>query len=151
MGRIRRELRVELGREPSAEELAAILDVEVEKVEDLVSVSREPVSLDRQITDDGGTELLDLVADTNVAAPDQVVLHGQLQRDVDGLLEVLDSREAAVVAYRFGLIDGREHTLAEIGNRMALSRERIRQLERHALVKLREQGNIAALKDYLAS
>jgi RNA polymerase sigma factor (sigma-70 family) len=151
LGRVRRELRVELGREPTPEELAAILDVETEKVEDLVSVSREPVSLDRQLTDDGGTDLLDLVADTAVAAPDQVVLHGQLQRDLDGLLDILDPREATVLAYRFGLIDGREHTLAEIGTRMGLSRERIRQLERHALAKLREQGNAAALRDYLAS
>jgi RNA polymerase primary sigma factor len=151
LARVRRELRTELGREPTSDELGAILDVPAEKVEELVKVSREPVSLDRQITDDGGTELLDLVADAVVAAPEDVVVRGQLNADLGAAIDVLDDREQQVIALRFGLVDGREHTLAEIGKLMALSRERIRQLERDALRKLRDSGEVESLRDYIAS
>jgi RNA polymerase sigma factor (sigma-70 family) len=149
LARVRRELGVELGREPTSDELAVVLDLTADRVEELIRVARDPVSLDRTVTDDGATELLDLVSDDDALAPEEAVVAGQLHADLGEALAALDEREAEVIAYRFGLADGREHTLAEIGTRLDLSRERIRQLERDALTKLRRSGTLDELKEYL--
>jgi RNA polymerase sigma factor (sigma-70 family) len=137
LGRARRELTRALGREPTEEELAAHLDMPVDRVLELTSVGRDPVSLDALVGDDEETRLGDLVEDVDAVGPEAAVVERLGRERIDSLLSRLDPRSADVLRARYGLGDGREQTLTEIGLRIGLSRERVRQLERQALHDLR--------------
>jgi len=138
MRNIRRDLTRELGRDPETPELAKALDVEVERVEELIRWARETVSLDTPVGEDGETALADLVADADEPSPEDVVI-ANLQHDrLEQLLDRLDDRSALIVRARFGLDDGRQQSLTEIAGTLGLSRERVRQLENAALGHLRE-------------
>ncbi|MFL6238604.1 MAG: sigma-70 family RNA polymerase sigma factor [Actinomycetes bacterium] len=150
IARLRRVLAAELGREPTSEEIGAAVDLAPERVEDILRSARDPISLDRTLDDDGTSEFADFVVDDDIATPDEVLTRRLLREEIDNALHGLDERESFVVAARFGLLDGREHTLAEIGDRLHLTRERIRQIEREALGKLRHADSVSTLKEYAA-
>jgi RNA polymerase sigma factor (sigma-70 family) len=133
-----RQLTRELGNEPEPEQLAAALQVPVERVLELIRWSQDTVSLDTPVGDDGDTNLGDLVADTDAPSPEDVVLAALERQRIESLLNHLDDRSAGIMRARYGLEDGREHSLTEVATRFSLSRERIRQLEIQALGRLRE-------------
>ncbi|MDX6284799.1 MAG: polymerase nonessential primary-like sigma factor [Frankiales bacterium] len=148
LGRARRHLRNDLNREPTVDELAEAAGLTPERVDEITRIARDPVSLDRAIGDDGTTEFGDLVADDEAVAPDEVLARRSLRGELENALDVLDEREQRVLAYRFGLVDGREYTLQQVGQLIGLTRERIRQIERDALAKLRDAEETEALRDY---
>ncbi|MBO0892443.1 MAG: sigma-70 family RNA polymerase sigma factor [Acidothermales bacterium] len=138
MGSARRALTRQLGRDPEIDELAAAMDMPVDRVEELVNWAREPLSLDAKVGDDEDTSLGDLVEEDDAASPEDVVLASVQREDLDLLIDRLDDRSATIVRARFGFSDGRQHSLSEIGRNLGLTRERIRQLEREALAKLKK-------------
>jgi RNA polymerase primary sigma factor len=138
IGSARRTLERNLGREPEPEEIAAELDINVERVLDLLSWGRDHVSLDTPVDDDGDTSLGDLVAKETMPGPDSAFLDVESRRRLDDLVELLDDRSADVIRSRYGLVDGRQEKLADIGARHGVSAERVRQLEREALAQLRK-------------
>jgi len=133
-----RQLTRELGSDPEPEQLAAAMDVTVERVRELMRWSQDTVSLDTPVGDDGDTNLGDLVADSDAPSPEEVVLAALERQRIEGLLNHLDDRSAGIMRARYGLEDGREHSLTEVATRFSLSRERIRQLEIQALGRLCE-------------
>jgi RNA polymerase primary sigma factor/RNA polymerase nonessential primary-like sigma factor len=145
--RCRRELAVTLGREPTSAEIAATMDVDVYKVVELLGYDRDPVSLDQSVGEDGESVLADFVADRSHHAEDPVP-YGLLAREVGTVLATLTEREREVVKLRFGLNDGRVRTLEEIGHEFGLSRERIRQIEKSSLNKLRQPDRAGKLREY---
>ncbi|MEJ7629570.1 MAG: sigma-70 family RNA polymerase sigma factor [Nocardioidaceae bacterium] len=137
IGSARRNLERQLGREPEPAELAVELDMTVERVLDLIAWGRDHVSLDTPVDEDGDTSLGDLVAKETMPGPDSAVLDDESRRRLDELVELLDARSADVIRSRYGLVDGRQEKLADIGARHGVSAERVRQLEREALALLR--------------
>ncbi|CAI9408608.1 RNA polymerase principal sigma factor HrdB [Aestuariimicrobium sp. T2.26MG-19.2B] len=133
----RRNLERQLGREPEVEEIAAELALEPERVVELIRYSREHVSLDAPVDEDGDTALGDLIARENAPGPDEEVLNGQDRGVLEGMLKNLDARSADVVRRRYGLLDGRQAKLADIGAVWGITAERVRQIERNALAALR--------------
>ena len=150
IARMRRVLAAELGREPTSDEIGTSVDLPAERVEEVLRAARDPISLDRSMDDDGTSEFADFVVDDDAASPDDVLTRRLLRAEIDTALAGLDDRESFVVAARFGLLDGREHTLAEIGEQLHLTRERIRQIERDAIRKLRRAESVSTLKEYSA-
>ena len=140
---VRRNLERNLGREPEVHEIARELDVTEEKVIDLIRYSREHVSLDAPVEEDGDTSLGDLIARETSPGPDEVVLSQEDRDRLDTMLENLDERSADVVRRRYGLVDGRQAKLADIGQVWGITAERVRQIERAALVMLREKSTAA--------
>jgi RNA polymerase sigma factor (sigma-70 family) len=138
MRSVARQLTRELGGEPEPEQLAKALGVPVERVNELKRWSQDTVSLDTPVGDDGDTSLGDLVSDTDAPSPEDIVLAGLERERIDTMIGHLDDRSAGIVRARYGLEDGREHSLTEVAQRFSLSRERIRQLEIQALSRLRE-------------
>src|SRR4051794_30049084 len=138
IGSARRTLERSLGREPEPEEIAAELDIGVERVLDLLGWGRDHVSLDTPVDDEGDTSLGDLVAKETMPGPDSAFLDVESRRRLDDLVELLDDRSADVIRSRYGLVDGRQEKLADIGARHGVSAERVRQLEREALAQLRK-------------
>ena len=137
LGRTRRDLSTALGREPSDAEVAAEMDLAVEVVADLDAISRTPASLDALVGDSGATTLGDLV-DATDASPEDLVVERASREHLSALIGSLREREAAVIRARYGLEHGRRETYDEIGTRLGVSRERVRQLEREALERLRQ-------------
>ena len=148
--RMRRELSQSLGREVSHAELAAELDITEERVRELIDLSRDLVSLDQTVGADDDASLGDFIADESATFAAEVSVEDQLMRSqLHGVLDTLEAREAAVVRMRYGL-DGRQpRTLDEIGREFKLSRERIRQIERETMAKLRHPSRAQVLRDYL--
>jgi RNA polymerase sigma factor (sigma-70 family) len=142
---IKREMTKVLGREPERAELADALGSTEERVAELDRWSREPVSLDLPVGDDAESRFGDFVEDADTPAPEDVVLAGLQRERIEALLGGLDERSAGVLRARFGFEDGHEHTLTEIAGRYGLSRERIRQVEKAALVRLREMARAEGL------
>jgi len=140
-----RQLTREQGNEPEPEQLATALGVPVERVNELIRWSQDTVSLDTPVGDDGDTNLGDLVADSDAPSPEDVVLAGLERQRIEALLNHLDDRSAGIMRARYGLEDGREHSLTEVASRFSLSRERIRQLEIQALGRLRELARAEGL------
>ena len=138
IGSARRNLERQLGRDPEPAELAAELEMSVERVLDLMAWGRDHVSLDTPVDEDGDTSLGDLVARETMPGPDSAVLDDESRRRLDDLVELLDPRSADVIRSRYGLVDGRQEKLADIGARHGVSAERVRQLEREALAQLRK-------------
>lgn len=146
MRNVARQLTRELGSDPEPEQIAAALGVTVERVNELVRWSQDTVSLDTPVGDDGDTRLGDLVADSDAPSPEEIVLTGLERQRIEGLLNHLDDRSAGIMRARYGLEDGREHSLTEVASRFSLSRERIRQLEIQALGRLRELARAEGLQ-----
>ncbi|MDP9392227.1 MAG: sigma-70 family RNA polymerase sigma factor [Actinomycetota bacterium] len=137
IGAARRSLERQLGRDAEPEEIAAELDMDLDRVIDLMRWGRDHVSLDTPVDDDGDTSLGDLVARETTPGPDSAVLDVEARERLDALIDLLDERSADVVRSRYGLDDGRQEKLADIAARHGISAERIRQIEREALARLR--------------
>ncbi len=149
MVRVRRELSVSLGREPSIAEIAATMELAEYQILELISYDREPVSLDQAVGDDGESALGDFVAKVDPREdPGDSVTNGMLRQEVEVVLATLSQREQAVIRLRFGLDDGRQRTLDEVGREFGLSRERIRQIEKITLLKLRHPSRAQRLEAY---
>jgi RNA polymerase sigma factor (sigma-70 family) len=141
IGGARRTLERQLGRDPEPAEIAAELGIELDRVLDLMAWGREHVSLDSPIDDDGDTSLGDLMAQETAPGPDLTVLDEESRERLNALVGKLDDRAADIIRSRYGLLDGRQHKLADIGVKHGISAERVRQLEREALQKLRRLGD----------
>jgi RNA polymerase primary sigma factor len=141
VGGARRTLERQLGRDPEPAEIAGELGMDVERVLDLLSWGRDHVSLDTPVDEDGDTSLGDLMAQETSPGPDDTVLDVESRERLDQLVGQLDDRAADIIRARYGLLDGRQHKLADIGARHGISAERVRQLEREALQKLRRIGD----------
>jgi RNA polymerase sigma factor (sigma-70 family) len=141
VGGARRTLERQLGRDPEPEEIALELGMDLERVLDLLAWGRDHVSLDTPVDDDGDTSLGDLMAQETAPGPDDTVLDLESRERLDALVGKLDERAADIIRARYGLLDGRQHKLADIGARHGISAERVRQLEREALQKLRRLGD----------
>jgi RNA polymerase sigma factor (sigma-70 family) len=146
MRNVTRQLVRELGADPEPEQIAAALGVTVERVNELTRWAQDTVSLDTPVGDDGDTNLGDLVADSDAPSPEEIVLTALERQRIEGLLNHLDDRSAGIMRARYGLEDGREHSLTEVASRFSLSRERIRQLEIQALGRLRELARAEGLQ-----
>ncbi|MBA3271115.1 MAG: sigma-70 family RNA polymerase sigma factor [Acidobacteria bacterium] len=142
--RERRTLAADLGREPTPMELATRMQVKVAKVELLLEAARHPASLDQPIGEGEETDLGDLVRDTSTRSPEDAAIQGELATEVERAMAPLNDREREVMRLRFGLGTEREHTLEEIGRRLSITRERVRQLEAQALKKMRAARGAAA-------
>ncbi len=141
VGGARRTLERQLGRDPEPAEIAHELDMDVDRVLDLLSWGREHVSLDTPVDEDGDTSLGDLIAQESTPGPDLDVLDHESRERLSALVGQLDDRSADIIRSRYGLVDGRQHKLADIGLKHGISAERVRQLEREALQRLRRLGD----------
>jgi RNA polymerase primary sigma factor len=148
LSRIERDMHQRLGREPTPEELAVELDKTPDQIEELLRTSRQPISLNATIGEDGETTIGDLIEDVDSPEASEIVDRQLLGDQLRGVLRNLSPREAKIMALRFGLVDGKPHTLDEIGKHMGLTRERIRQLEKESLSKLRHPSNTRPLLDW---
>ena len=149
MARVRRELTTELGREPSHIEIAAEMQVEPFRVLELMSYDRDPVSLDQSVGDDRNTPLSDVLSCPVDEQPGEAVGHSQLRDEINRVLTELPAREQGVLRARFGIDDGRQRTLEEVGREFGLSRERVRQIEKLTLHKLRQPSVAQGLAEYV--
>jgi RNA polymerase sigma factor (sigma-70 family) len=141
VGSARRTLERQLGRDPEPVEIAAELDMDIERVLDLLRWGREHVSLDSPVDEDGDTSLGDLMAQETTPSPDLEVLDVESRDRLNSLVGILDERAADIIRSRYGLVDGRQHKLADIGAKHGISAERVRQLEREAIQKLRKAAD----------
>ena len=144
-----RQLLQELGREPSPEEIAAEMNMPVERVREILKISQEPVSLETPIGEEEDSHLGDFIKDDNVPVPADAAAFTLLKEQLEEVLGTLTEREQKVLTLRFGLEDGRARTLEEVGKEFNVTRERIRQIEAKALRKLRHPSRSRKLKDYL--
>lgn len=146
--RISRKLMQELGREPTPEEVALEMGVSVEKAREIIKVSQEPASLEAPVGEEEDSRLGDFIQDASASPTDQAT-HALLKDHIREVLETLSPREAKVLEYRFGLEDGKQRTLEEVGKEFGVTRERIRQIEAKAIRKLRHPTRSKKLRDYL--
>jgi RNA polymerase primary sigma factor len=149
VSRAQRTLSIDLGRAPTPAELAKDLDMTVEKLEEVQTFGREPISLHTPLGEDGGSEFGDLIEDTEAPVADDVVTYSFMQEQIRSVLDTLAERESGVIALRFGLRDGRPRTLEEISAVYGVTRERIRQIESKTMSKLRHPARSQSLRDYL--
>jgi len=149
LARVQRQLLQDLGREPTPEELARELDMTPEKVVEVQKYGREPISLSTPLGEDGDSEFGDLIEDTEAVVPADAVGFTMLQRELERILGSLHEREAGVIRSRFGLGDGVQKTLDQIGEEFGVTRERIRQIESKTMSKLRHPSRSQMLRDYL--
>jgi RNA polymerase primary sigma factor len=149
MRRIQLQMTQELGREPSIDELAIGMETTPDKIEDLMEISRRPVSLETPIDEEGDSTFGDFVEDINSPAPAEEVATHLLQEQLTEALNRLPPREAQILRLRYGLEDGRVYTLEEVGQTIGVTRERVRQLEAQALNRLRQSSAHVKLRDYL--
>lgn len=147
--RVSRQLLQELGREPTPEEIAADLDMPVDRVREILKISQEPVSLETPIGEEEDSHLGDFIQDDNVPVPAEAAAQTLLKEQLDEVLSTLTEREQKVLRLRFGMSDGRARTLEEVGKEFDVTRERIRQIEAKALRKLRHPSRSRKLRDYL--
>ncbi len=147
--RISRQLLQELGREPTAEEIATEMDMSPEKVREIQKIAQEPVSLETPIGEEDDSHLGDFIPDDEALAPADAAAYELLKEQLEDVLDTLTEREENVLRLRFGLDDGRTRTLEEVGKVFGVTRERIRQIEAKALRKLRHPSRSKRLKDFL--
>jgi RNA polymerase primary sigma factor len=136
--RVQREFNREHGRDPEPAEIAAELGTNADRVTDVLDWARDPVSLNMSVDDEGETQFGDLLEDTSAVSPEQSVLTLLRSEELDELIGRLDQRTASIIKMRYGIEDGRERTLTEVGKEHGLTRERIRQIEKHALLELKK-------------
>jgi RNA polymerase primary sigma factor len=148
LSRVERDMHQRLGREPTPEELAVELDRTPDQIEELLRTSRQPISLDSTIGEDGETSIGDLIEDVDAPEAGELVDRQLMADQLRHALSALTPREATIMSMRFGLYDGNPHTLDEIGKALGLTRERIRQLEKQSLSKLRHPSRAQPLLDY---
>jgi RNA polymerase primary sigma factor len=147
--RIQRQLLQELGREPTAEEIAREMGVTPERVREIQKISQEPVSLETPIGEEEDSQLADFIEDSEAEVPPDAAAFSLLREQLESVLNSLSERERRVIELRFGLIDGHQRTLEEVGKEFGVTRERIRQIESKTLSKLRHPSRSQRLKDYL--
>lgn len=147
--RVQRQLIQDLGREPTNEEIAAEMGIDVEKVRDVRKIAQEPVSLETPIGEEEDSHLGDFIEDESAIAPDDAANFTMLREQLNEVLGTLNERERKVLELRFGLTDGTPRTLEEVGKEFAVTRERIRQIEAKALRKLKHPSRSNKLKDFL--
>ena len=147
--RTSRALVQELGREPSSEEIAKRMDIAVAKVRKVLKIAQEPISLETPIGEEEDSHLGDFIEDRNIVSPSEAVINLNLKEQTESVLRSLTPREEKVIKMRFGVADGSEHTLEEVGQNFAVTRERIRQIEAKALRKLRHPSRSRKLKAFL--
>src|SRR6202453_5101864 len=148
LSRVERDMHQRLGREPTPEELAVELDRTPDQIEELLRTSRQPISLDSTIGEDGETSIGDLIEDVDAPEASELVDRQLMAEQLRSALDALTPREATIMAMRFSLYDGNPHTLDEIGRALGLTRERIRQLEKQSLSKLRHPSRAQPLLDF---
>jgi len=146
-GRVSRRLMQDLGREATAEEIAREMEIEVEKVREIIKVSQEPTSLEKPVGEEEDSRLGDFIPD-ETASPDQQASAALLKEHISEVFSTLTPREAKVLEYRFGLEDGKQRTLEEVGKEFGVTRETIRQIEAKAIIKLRHPSRAKKLRDY---
>jgi RNA polymerase primary sigma factor len=149
LGRVRRQLQQVLGREPTDEEIGTELEISAERVREIEQISQNPVSLETPIGEEEESNLGDFVQDGEAISPAEAAALTMLRAEVELILDTLSARERRVLQLRFGLSEGHERTLEEVGKRFGVTRERIRQIEAKALRKLRHPSRSKKLKDYL--
>ena len=147
--RVSRQLLQELGREPTPEEIAKEMDMPVERVREILKISQEPVSLETPIGEEEDSHLGDFIQDEHIPVPADEAAHTLLREQLEKVMDTLSEREQKVLALRFGLEDGKPHTLEEVGREFQVTRERIRQIEAKALRKLRHPTRSRKLRDFL--
>ena len=147
--RTSRALVQELGREPTSEEIAQRMDIPVSKVRKVLKIAQEPISLETPIGEEEDSHLGDFIPDTNVVSPSEAVINLNLKEQTDNVLKTLTPREERVIKMRFGVGEGSEHTLEEVGQSFAVTRERIRQIEAKALRKLKHPSRSRKLRSFL--
>jgi RNA polymerase primary sigma factor len=148
MNRLSRQLAQELGREPTIDELASAMEMTTEKVDYLIQIGHPTLSLGTSVKGMEGVELGDFIQETDELTIEEAASKSLMHEYIQDLLKALPAREALVLRMRFGFTDGMPHTLAEIGQRMGITRERVRQIEAQALSRLRFEDRIRTLKDY---
>ena len=149
LARVRRQLQQDLGREPTDEEIGKELEISAERVREIEQIAQNPVSLETPIGEEDDSNLGDFVPDAEAISPAEAAALTMLRIEVDLILDTLLPRERRVLQLRFGLLEGPERTLEEVGKRFGVTRERIRQIEAKALRKLRHPSRSKKLKDYL--
>ena len=149
--RVSRQLVQELGREPSCEEIAKKMDMPVSKVRKIIKIAQEPISLETPIGEEEDSHLGDFIEDKILPSPPEAVIHQSLREHIEEALKTLTDREGRVLKMRFGLGDGNEHTLEEVGQQFKVTRERIRQIEAKALRKLKHPTRSRKLKSFTNS
>ncbi|HHV63541.1 MAG TPA: RNA polymerase sigma factor RpoD [Peptococcaceae bacterium] len=147
--RVNRQLLQELGRDPTPEETAKVMEIPEERVREILKIAQEPVSLETPIGEEEDSHLGDFIPDEDAPAPSEAASFILLKEQLEEVLETLTPREEKVLRLRFGLDDGRTRTLEEVGQEFGVTRERIRQIEAKALRKLRHPSRSKKLKDYL--
>jgi RNA polymerase primary sigma factor len=147
---VAQELEQDLGRQPSAEEIAEHMDLPADRVRWMLRTSRQPVHLERPVGDESDAELGDFIEDVELPQPAETVAQNMLTEEIGDILDQLTPREARILRLRYGLQDGESRTLKEVGEMFGLSRERIRQLEKEALRKLRHPNFAGHLRQYLS-
>jgi RNA polymerase primary sigma factor len=147
--RSQRRLQQELGREPTTEELAKKMDLPVPKIRKVLRIAQEPISLETPVGEEEESHLGDFIIDRRVVSPSEAVINLNLREQTAEVLKTLSPREEKIIKMRFGLMDGSEHTLEEVGQHFAVTRERIRQIEAKALRKLRHPSRSHRLRAFL--
>jgi len=147
--RVQHQLTQRLGRDPSVDELAHALEVVPQKVENMIQVARRPLSLETPTDDEEDSVLGDFIQDEEIAAPDESATHNLLREHLETVLNGLPPREVRILQLRYGLLDGQAYTLEEVGRKMGVTRERVRQIEAQALSRLRHPAIRRKLREYL--
>ena len=148
MIRIQRQLVQELGREPSVEEIADKMGITPEKVQNIQRIAKEPISLEAHVGEEEDSSLGDFISDPDALTPHEYMLKEMVNQTLDEVLETLTDREEKVLRLRYGLFDGKNHTLEEVGREFGVTRERIRQIEAKALRKLRSPSRQNKLREF---
>jgi RNA polymerase primary sigma factor len=147
--RVQHQLTQRLGRDPSVDELATALEVTPQKVENMIQVARRPLSLETPTDDEEDSVLGDFIQDEEIPAPDETATYNLLREHLDVVLNGLPPREVRILQLRYGLLDGQAYTLEEVGRKMGVTRERVRQIEAQALSRLRHPAIRRKLREYL--